>query len=177
MGKVREGYRVEGCIWKAFYSIMERHDNPSHFQKQSYGNWIILALECIQQASVRATDQNYEWTSVNVATRTRIGILFRKYYVFLNDTVEDSQRQIDGMTVLLRILPAGLHGFIDQRFLGKLPPMYHCKILGMSRMVKKATLGQILDNLEKIQPPAPGTSTPGSKIATPRRSCRRNHPN
>ena len=145
---------MEDVYGKEFDSVMIRQENPSPISRPNYGNWIILAMECLRQISVRATDQSDEWTSVNVATRTKIGELFRRYHDFLNDTLEDPQRQIDGLTVLLRILPAGLHGFIDPRFLGQLPPMYHCMILGMNRKDKRASLGPILDDLAKVQPPA-----------------------
>ena len=172
---------MEDVYGKEFDSVMVRQEDGNPMSQPNYGNWIILALECLRQISVRATDQGDEWTSVNVVTRTRIGELFQRYNKFLHDTLKDPQRQIDGLTVLLRILPAGLHGIIDPRFLGQLPPMYQCMILGINRKDKKASLGPLLDDLAKVQPPAkvriprevrallPDVSTEGSLRSKPKK--------
>ncbi len=79
--------------------------------------WIILAMECVWEVSLLATEQTNEWILINDNTRSQFDKIFGTYIEYVQEETKEPQRQIDGMVLLLRVLSAGLNGFLTQEFL------------------------------------------------------------
>ncbi len=106
-------------------------------------------MECIREVSLLTTDQSNEWISINDNTRSQLDKVFETYVEYVKATTKEPQRQIEGMTVLARIVPTGLNGFLTQEFLQKLSPIYHSRLFGMNRKEIYSGLSQVLDKIAK----------------------------
>ncbi len=102
-------------------------------------------MEYIREVSLLATDQTNEWIAINDNSRSQLDKIFGMYTSYVQETTKEPQRQINGMTVLLRVFSTGLNGFLTQDFLQYLSPIYHSRLFGMNRNERQLGPRQVLE--------------------------------
>ena len=60
-----------------------------------FGVWTILALECVREVSLLATDQTNEWISISDNTRSQFDKIFGTYIEYIQEATKEPQCQID----------------------------------------------------------------------------------
>ena len=82
-----------------------------------FGVWIILAMDCVREVSLLATEQTNEWILINDNTQSHFDKIFGTYIEYVQEATKEPQCQIDWMVLLLQVLSEGLNGFLTQKFL------------------------------------------------------------